>query len=254
MTGRFRTVLFDVEPFHKIESEQGYLRVSDDFLAPRELPVNFAGRIYQPETPDRAEIRAGLVRGTSTIHNGVASIYTIDIESDPEGLALPITDHFLDHISMADIGFTIAARCSLTRWQEAHYVVDPIPRGALESALQNALGLPLVLRQLDTIAPDEPRPARVPAKPLLTDADGVPWYQVHVVRDPAHLLSRRPRPRITPDFLRDLWTVYRATRAAGQPTTQTVREWAESRTGRAPSNPTIFRWIQKARELDAQEP
>jgi hypothetical protein len=190
------------------------------------------------------------------IRDGVAGIHHLEIDClcDSEDGTAPlttITSQFLERIPLTDIGLAVVARCSLTRWQEAHYVLEPAPSafGLFASSVSQ---VPWV-RRLQAVDRDEPMPIATPPKPVLIDGDGVPWYRLQVVSDASRLLSRQKRARVTPDFLRDVWTVYRSAQEASQPTTQAVRDWADARTGRTPSNPTIFRWIKEARALYGEE-
>ncbi|MEZ5184299.1 MAG: hypothetical protein R2720_01000 [Candidatus Nanopelagicales bacterium] len=166
-------------------------------------------------------------------------------QPDPEPVR--ISDEFLKRLSMTDLGLGIVAKCSLTRWQEGHYALEPAPRGLLDQTIIGETRL--YMRQVRSVFDDEPRPVRNPPKPVFTDPEGVPWYRVQVVQDVKRRLPWRRNARITPEYLRDLWIVYRTARKAGEPTTEAVREWAEARTGRIPSNPTIFRWIKEAKAL-----
>jgi hypothetical protein len=254
MIDRFRIAVLDVTTTpERLTKASDYVAVGEDLLTPRYVAVEFSAAIYQRETPERLEVGLGRVRGLGTIREGVTSINQLEIHCIEEEGGSPIAsinNRFLERLPMADLGLAVAARCSLTRWQDAHYVLEPVPTMPGMHRLEQ---LQMVMRRLEALGNDEPRPVSTPPKPALIDAEGIPWFHVQVVKDPMRLLSRQKRTRVTPDFLHDVWTVYTSAREAGEPTTEAVREWADLRTGRIPSNPTIFRWIQKARALHGEE-
>lgn len=250
MIDRFRVAVIQVSAMNPAHGRDDYVAIGDDLLAPRDMTVEFTAEIRQRETEERDGVPVGTIHGIGAIREGVTWIYQIEINCIIGGATpdLSITNHFLERLPMMDIGLAVAARCSLTRWQEAHYAIEE--SFSLMAAVER---LERALRRVDAYRNDEPRPVIDPPKPVLIDDDGVPWFRVQVVRDPMRALSRQKRTRVTPEFLRDVWTVYQSAREAGEPTTEAVREWADLRTGRLPSNPTIFRWIQKAKTLYGED-
>ncbi len=251
MIDRFRVAVIQVSPVNPAVGRDDYVAIGDDLLAPRDMTVNFSAEFRSREAEERQEMSPiGTIHGIAVIREGVPWIYQVEIDCIIDGATpdISITNHFLERLPMMDIGLAVAARCSLTRWQDAHYAQEEaFPLMAVADRLERTL------RRLDAYRSDEPQPVTAPPKPVLIDDGGVPWYRVRVVRDPVRALSRQKRTRVTPEFLRDVWTVYTSAREAGEPTTEAVREWADLRTGRLPSNPTIFRWIQKAKTLYGED-
>lgn len=254
MSGRFPLVVWEVTPDGERRGPEDYVPAGEDLLVPRAMGVAFVASIQSSSVPGDEDRQIGSIEGLATIENGVASIFEIKVSSimksgdpdQPDPEPTRISDEFLKRVSMVDLGLGIVARCSLTRWQEAHYALEPAPRTWLDEAFSE---ITLYMKQVRAIATDAPRPVRKPPKPVFTDADGIPWYEVQVIENVRRGLPWRRNARITPEFLRDLWLVYGSARQAGEPTTEAVREWAEARTGRVPSNPTIFRWIKEARAM-----
>lgn len=261
MIDRLRLALTDVDALtwpkgHDGRSRDDYVQVSEDLLAPKELGVRFVAGLYQSETEEREELSLGKVEGVMVIQNGSPSIYSLSVESDrgdadSRGSQVAITSGFLERIPLAELALRVTARCCLTRWQDAHYSVVPMPEEPLARMIEKATELSFVVRQIGALADDEPLPVREPPKPRLVDEDGIPWYRVIVTPDAVRRLnsSRLKRPRrLTTEFLGDVWRVYSAAKRAGIPTTDAVRELGLERTGRIPSRPTIQRWIKQAKE------
>ena len=255
MSERYRVPILGVTRSHEPGPEE-YVQIGEDLLTPKELAVVFEASIYQRETAERQEAIVGSLKGLAGLREGVATIHQLEIDcanldSGGESPFATITNHFLERLPIADIALAVAAKCSLTRWQDAHYVLEPLsPFEAMVPALTQ---MQFMMRRIEALGQDAPMPVRKPPKPVLIDGNGVPWYRVQVTEEPVRILSRQRRARVTPDFLRDVWRVYRTAQQVGEPTTQAVREWADLRTGRIPSNPTIFRWIKEARALYGEE-
>lgn len=256
MIDRYHVPVMKVDLVRSPTSAKDYVALGDDLLTPKEVGAIFEALIFQRETSERQEVCLGSLEGIALVREGVASIQELKINSmhtNEQGGAEPgptINSYFLERIPLWDVSLAIAAKCSLTRWQDAHYVIEPMSHYAKMTGLAFA---EIVMRGMDARRKGEPLPVRNPPKPVLIDDDGVPWYRVQVTTEPARVLSRQKRTRVTPDFLRDVWRVYGAAQDLGEPTTQAVRDWSEQRTGRVPSNPTIFRWIKSARELYGAE-
>ncbi len=228
-------------------------------LVPRRLAATFGGNLWERETETREARCMGGFSGIALISNGAPSIHHFEITADRDSHQTPITSRFLERIPLTEIGLRVAARCALTRFQNAHYEVplvveDPFGVGKALSRLTRALEGPLLgIRQMDARREDRPLPVDKPPAPVLIDAEGIPWYRVQVLEEAVRSLSKRKRPRITDHFLGDVWAAYQTAREAGEPTTEAIRELGLTRTGKVPSDPTVFRWLKAARELHGQE-
>lgn len=261
MTRRFEPVVWEVTSEPEGTALEDYMPAGEGLLVPRHMGVVFRASARQEDPMSGTFRTVAKIEGAATIENGVASIFGLNIDTllksadpdEPDPEPQRISDEFLKRINMADLGFHLVARCSLTRWQEAHYSIEPLASWIEETGLGALEQIPFFMRQTRAVFEDQPIPTRKPPKPVLMDGDGIPWYRVQVVEKVRRDLPWRRNARITPEFLRELWTVYSATRERGEPTTEAIRDWADLKTGRIPSNPTIFRWIKEARAMYGEE-
>lgn len=232
--------LLKVAPARDLQNREDYDQL-EEFLVPRSVDIQFDGRLRKM-TDSRRDIDVGSVSGVVSLRDRYPVITDLRLTSTRRDH--PVNAHFASRVPFEEICFRVTARCSLTRWQEGHYVVvGPPPDNDLEAAFL------LLNRQILEREKDNIMPVRQPPVPVIKGGDG-PWYRVQVAEPLEALLYRQPRRRtvVNDEFLNSVWRTYMNAKRRGERTTQAVAEWYVFNYGRAASEPSINRWIRKAKD------
>lgn len=204
-------------------------------LVPRKALALTHAHLVATESETRWSVRSKsekrIVGGLSAlveIRSGVPKIQRLDIEAR-HGL----TQDLLSRVPVRELANRTAAQLSLTDRQEAQFVIEP---GSDFLDWQEA-GPGIA-----------PMPVPRPPLPNLVDPRGRPWWLVTTYIPTARSIDRLKRTELTDDFYREVHRVYRqAIREGRKDTTQAVKEWNESRTGRRSGTSTVRKWVSEAR-------
>lgn len=217
----------------------------EGFLVPRNLDIQFDGHLHRPDGSTRIDV--GRASGVVSLRDRNPVINDLRLISTRRDH--PINAHFASRVPFEAICLRVTATCSLTRWQEGHYVVVAPPSdNDLEAAFL------LLNRRIVEREQDKPLSVRQPPVPVITGDDG-PWYRVQVAEPLQKLLYQQPRKRtlVNDEFLRWVWQTYMNAKRRGDRTTQAVAEWYVFNYGKEASEPSINRWIRQAKDRFGEE-